>query len=166
MRRAFISGFDGSAGTAVITSKENLLWTDGRYWLQASKQLSEDWVTMKDRLAETPTVEDWLCTTLSKGDSVGIDPWLVSTAVADKYKNTFDKHGIHLVSLHQNPVDTVWDAMGRKQPLKHPALVQPVSLAGVGTSEKLTGIREKLAKEGATALIVSALDEVAWLFNV
>ena len=86
MRRAWISQFTGSAGSAVVTQTEAKLWTDGRYWLQAEEQLSPDWSIMKDRLKCTPSISEWLCETLKTGDKVGVDPWLISAKDASKYK--------------------------------------------------------------------------------
>lgn len=77
-RRSFISGFDGSAGTAIVTQKEALLWTDGRYHEQAEKQLDENWTLMKDGLPSTPTMSNWLSNNLSSGDRVGVDGNLLS----------------------------------------------------------------------------------------
>lgn len=77
-RRSFISGFTGSAGTAVVTEKEALLWTDGRYFQQAEEQLDENWTLMKDGLAATPTMGNWLSIHLAAGDRVGVDGNLLS----------------------------------------------------------------------------------------
>lgn len=77
-RRSFVSGFDGSAGTAIVTHKEALLWTDGRYYQQAEKQLDENWTLMKDGLTTTPSMSAWLSKNLSAGDRVGVDGNLIS----------------------------------------------------------------------------------------
>lgn len=80
-RRSFISGFTGSAGTAIVTQKEALLWTDGRYYQQAEQQLDENWTLMKDGLTTTPTMGTWLANNLSAGDRVGVDGTLLSCRV-------------------------------------------------------------------------------------
>lgn len=77
-RRSFVSGFDGSAGTAIVTENAALLWTDGRYHLQASKQIDENWTLMKDGLPATPTMANWLANNLSAGARVGVDGTLLS----------------------------------------------------------------------------------------
>lgn len=77
-RRAYVSGFDGSAGTAVITVDKALLWTDGRYYQQALKQLDKNWCLMKDGLPMTPSVGSWLAENIPKGSAVGVDPKLLS----------------------------------------------------------------------------------------
>lgn len=77
-RRAYISGFQGSSGTAVVTDKKALLWTDGRYYQQAQNQIDDNWTLMKDGLATTPSISDWLLGNLKKGDIVGVDGNLFS----------------------------------------------------------------------------------------
>jgi Xaa-Pro aminopeptidase len=119
---------------------------------------------MKDRLADTPSVEDFLASSLKRGDKVAVDPWLVSTSLAKKYMTTFEKAGISLVSVERNPVDKIWDENGRVPPVKSKVIVHPVDKAGKSTKDKLVEIRAKMSP--AKALIVSALDEIAWLLNI
>ena len=76
-RRAFVSGFAGSAGVAVITVDKALMWTDGRYHAQAEAEMDHNWTLMKDGLPDTPTQADWLASTVPAGGVVGVDPWLV-----------------------------------------------------------------------------------------
>lgn len=106
-RREFISGFDGSAGTAVITYNKALLWTDGRYYQQALKQLDSNWCLMKDGLAQTLSIGAWLAANLPKGSVVGADPNLVShrvwtplqeeLAVTGSYsQNTFTQYILYI----------------------------------------------------------------------
>lgn len=78
LRREFISGFSGSAGTAIVTETKAALWTDGRYHLQAEKQLDLNWTLMRDGLSETPTQEDWLIQELPRGSKIGVDPWVIT----------------------------------------------------------------------------------------
>lgn len=80
-RRSFVSGFDGSAGTAIVTENEALLWTDGRYYLQAAKQIDSNWTLMKDGLSATPTIGNWLANNLTSGARVGVDGSLLSFRV-------------------------------------------------------------------------------------
>ncbi|XP_069969035.1 xaa-Pro aminopeptidase ApepP-like [Bactrocera oleae] len=77
-RRAFISGFNGSAGTAVVTSNKALMWTDGRYYQQAEKEMDSNWELMKDGLPSTPTIGKWICDNTPNGSSIGVDPKLFS----------------------------------------------------------------------------------------
>jgi Xaa-Pro aminopeptidase len=161
-----ISGFTGSAGTAVVTEDKALLWTDGRYFLQASKELSEDWTLMKAGLPETPTVSSWLGSNIGKGCRVGIDPMLHSISDGSSLFAALRAKDVELVLLDKpNPVDVVW---GEDQPAApcEPMRVQPVELAGKSAEDKIAEMREAMAKKEAGVLVVSALDEIAWLFNV
>lgn len=93
-RRSFISGFTGSAGTAIVTDKEALLWTDGRYHQQAEQQLDENWTLMKDGLPTTPTMTNWLVNHLSAGDRVGVDGNLLSFQVWNPLNTALNANGI------------------------------------------------------------------------
>lgn len=98
-RRSFISGFDGSAGTAIVTLNEALLWTDGRYFQQAEQQLDENWTLMKDGLTTTPTMSNWLANNLSSGDSVGADGNLLSFRAWSPLATALHSNGIISLSL-------------------------------------------------------------------
>lgn len=92
-RRSFITGFTGSAGTAVVTQKEALLWTDGRYHQQAEQQLDANWTLMKDGLSATPSINNWLCEHLSAGDRVGVDGNLLSFRVWSPMQSALSSNG-------------------------------------------------------------------------
>lgn len=94
-RRSFLSGFDGSAGTAVVTQNEALLWTDGRYYQQAEQQLDENWTLMKDGLPSTPTMSSWLSNNLVAGDRVGVDGNLLSHRIWTPLSTTLNANGMH-----------------------------------------------------------------------
>ncbi|KAA0177377.1 hypothetical protein FNF27_01155 [Cafeteria roenbergensis] len=165
MRRAFISGFTGSAGTAVVTLDTALLWTDGRYFAQAAAELDpECWTLMKDRLPATPSIDAWLADNLASGATVGVDPRTVADSTASAWSATLSKAGMSLLAVEDNPVDAVWDA---RPPAKVPRVqVQPLAVAGATVEDKLERVREALRKQKANALVVAALDEVAWLLNL
>lgn len=93
-RRAFLTGFDGSAGTAVVTQNEALLWTDGRYYQQAEQQLDENWTLMRDGLPTTPTLSTWLSTNLVAGDRVGVDGNLLSYRIWSPLSTVLYANGI------------------------------------------------------------------------
>lgn len=99
-RRSFVCGFTGSAGTAVVTQKEALLWTDGRYHQQAETQLDENWTLMKDGLPATPTMANWLSDNLSAGDRVGVDGHLLSFRVWNPLQSTLSSNGIAFSSFN------------------------------------------------------------------
>ncbi|KAM7520230.1 hypothetical protein LguiB_019192 [Lonicera macranthoides] len=161
-RRQFISGFTGSAGLALITKNEALLWTDGRYFLQATKELSEQWKLM--RSGEDPAVDTWIADNLPKDAAVGVDPWCVSVETAQKWESAFTKKQQKLVPTSTNLVDQVWK---NQPPAKtNPVIVHPLEFAGRSVADKLKDLREKFKQEKARGMIIATLDEVAWLYNV
>eukprot|EP01116_Phalansterium_solitarium_P006262 TRINITY_DN18570_c0_g1_i1.p1 TRINITY_DN18570_c0_g1~~TRINITY_DN18570_c0_g1_i1.p1 ORF type:complete len:643 (+),score=156.21 TRINITY_DN18570_c0_g1_i1:116-1930(+) len=164
-RRAFLSGFTGSAGTAVVTADQAALWTDGRYFLQAEQQLDSNWKLMKARQPGVPEIWDWLNQTLPEASRVGIDPRLIAKGGVAAYERVFPARKNTLVPLFNNLVDEVW---GDEQPPppNQPAFAHPLKYSGESHTAKLARLREQLTAKGAHALVVSALDEIAWLFNI
>eukprot|EP00929_Paragymnodinium_shiwhaense_P036672 TRINITY_DN19616_c0_g4_i1.p1 TRINITY_DN19616_c0_g4~~TRINITY_DN19616_c0_g4_i1.p1 ORF type:complete len:747 (-),score=158.92 TRINITY_DN19616_c0_g4_i1:159-2303(-) len=164
-RRAFISNFTGSAGTALVTSGEALLWTDGRYFLQAEKQLPEGWSLMKTGVKGTPEIPEWLLGNLKAGQTVGMDAFVHPASFAIDLKSRLAKKGMSMKTLDDNLVDQVW-ATARPPAPPAPARVHPEKFAGLSVTEKLMKVRADMEKEGAQRLVVSTLDEVAYLFNL
>ncbi|KZT61641.1 Creatinase/aminopeptidase [Calocera cornea HHB12733] len=164
-RRAFISGFTGSAGCAVITLDSAHLFTDGRYFLQAEQQLDSNWQLMKQGLKGVPTWQKFLSEDLPKGTKIGIDPTLISAEDARVLREDLGKKDSSLVPLTWNIVDRVW-AESRPERPKNPVIVHEVQYAGKSSSEKIKEVREYLTKNNFSAMVVSMLDEVAWLFNL
>ncbi|KII91342.1 hypothetical protein PLICRDRAFT_38090 [Plicaturopsis crispa FD-325 SS-3] len=164
-RRAWISGFDGSAGCAIVTLKDAYLFTDGRYFLQAEQQLDENWTLMKQGLPDVPTWQDFLSKNLDKGSRIGIDPTLISAVDAESLKKSLTPKDSKLVSLDANLVDIVW---GKDRPAHPKSKVFPldVKYAGKSSDDKIKLVREELERKDAKALVVTMLDEVAWLFNL
>jgi len=166
-RRAFISGFTGSAGTAVVTANAALLWTDGRYFLQAEQELSAEWSLMRMNQPGVPTVEAWLASNLPNASAVGIDASVHSVDDAQKMSSalTSAQRELQLKPLPSpNLIDTVW--YDRPPPPQNPARELPLAVAGVTAAEKLAAVGADLATHKANALVVGSLDEVCWLFNV
>ncbi|KAJ8492186.1 hypothetical protein OPV22_013907 [Ensete ventricosum] len=161
-RRAFVSGFTGSAGLALITMNEALLWTDGRYFLQATQQLSERWKLM--RIGEDPPVENWMADNLPHGAAIGTDPWCVSVETYQRWEQAFLKKKQKLIQLSTNMVDAVWKDRPPAEIL--PVNIHPPEFAGCTVAEKLKDLKSKLIREKAYGIIISSLDEVAWLYNV
>ncbi|TPX61278.1 hypothetical protein PhCBS80983_g01204 [Powellomyces hirtus] len=164
-RRAFISGFTGSAGLAVVTMEEAGLWTDGRYFLQASQQLDENWKLMRSGLPKVPTKEEWLVQVLPKKSKIGLDPKLITIAAARQLLDAVKKEGHSLEAITENLIDTVWGAEQPKRPV-NPVVVHPVSYAGKSSVDKIAAVREELSKKDTWGFVVTALDEIAWLFNL
>ncbi|XP_052860196.1 xaa-Pro aminopeptidase ApepP-like [Anopheles cruzii] len=163
-RRAFVSGFDGSAGTVLVTETEALLWTDGRYYQQAGKQLDANWTLMKDGLPDTPSIEEWLAKTLEPGSVVGVDANLITAAAWKPLQTSLKTAGCTLLAVTPNLVDLVW----KEQPPVPNNELLPLSTTFTGRSaaEKLADVRKKMAAKRASVLVVSALDEIAWLLNL
>ena len=168
-RRQAVSGFTGSAGTAIITASQALMWTDGRYHLQALQEMDEtSWTLMKDGLAETPSQADWLCANIKAG-SVGVDPWLLGNSAWTALAGKLDEAGLQLVAVETNLVDVAWSADPLDpQPPRPDQAVSPLELRFTGRSwqEKVAAVREAMAEAGVGMLVVTALDDVAWLYNL
>lgn len=161
-RREFVSGFTGSAGLALVTMNDARLWTDGRYFLQATQQLSDQWTLM--RIGEDPAVDTWMVDNLPKDAAVGIDPWCVSVDTAQRWERTFAKKQQKLVQTSKNLVDEVWK---NRPPVEiNHVNIHPLKFAGRSVADKLKDLREKLVEENARGIIITGLDEVAWLYNV
>ncbi|KAL9272539.1 Aminopeptidase P2-like protein [Drosera capensis] len=165
-RRAYITGFTGSAGTAVVTRDKAALWTDGRYFLQAEKQLSSSWVLMRAGNVGVPTTAEWLNDVLHPGCKVGIDPFLFSYDAAEELREDLSKKNNELVLLyHMNLVDEIWKQTRPKPPGEQVRL-HDLKYAGVDVPSKLSSLGSQLADAGCTAIVISRLDEIAWLLNL
>ncbi|KAA8545117.1 hypothetical protein F0562_019994 [Nyssa sinensis] len=166
MRRAYISGFTGSAGTAVVTKDKAALWTDGRYFLQAEKQLSSSWILMRAGNWGVPTTSEWLNDILAPGCRIGIDPFLFSSDAAEELKEAISKKKHELVYLYDiNLVDEIWKESRPKPPNK-PVRVHDLKYAGLDVASKLSSLRSELIDAGSSAIVISMLDEIAWLLNL
>lgn len=162
--RKWISGFTGSAGTAVITDETGGLWTDSRYFLQAASQLEDTGIMLfKDRLPETPSIAEWLGSVLSPGDKVGIDGWVNTTTEAENLQKQLQAYGLQLVST-EDPFQRIWK--GRPSLPLNPPFILPLSYAGKNCTEKIAEIREQIFLNHADAILLSALDEIAWTLNL
>lgn len=165
-RRAFISGFTGSAGTAVVTHDKAALATDGRYFNQAGKQLDGNWHLLKTGMQDVPTWQDWAAEESAGGKTVGVDPALIASSVAEKLDETVKKSGgAGLKAVSENLVDLVWGADRPARP-NNPIMLLPEKYAGKDTATKLADLRKELEKKKAAAFVLSMLDEIAWLFNL
>lgn len=162
--RKWISGFTGSAGTAVITDETGGLWTDSRYFLQAASQLEDTGIMLfKDRLPETPSIAEWLGSVLSPGNKVGIDGWVNTTAEAENLQKQLQAYGLQLVST-EDPFQRIWK--DRPSLPLNPPFILPLSYAGKNCTEKIAEIREQIFLNHADAILLSALDEIAWTLNL
>ena len=161
-RLAWLTGFQGSAGTAVVLPQEAAIFTDGRYTLQVREQVSaDDWqfVGVPDS-----SVAQWLGTHAGAGARIGYDPWLHTRAWVDEARAALAGVGAELVAVDGNPVDAVWP--DRPAPSAAPLTVQPDALAGRSSASKRADVADWLTTVGAEATVIAALDSIAWLFNV
>ncbi|CAM9782148.1 unnamed protein product, partial [Chrysoparadoxa australica] len=168
-RRQFLSNFSGSAGTAVVTHDKALLWTDGRYFLQAEAELGPEWSLMKAGMPDTPKMSDWLTDHIKPGSAVSLDPFVHSATFANDLQDALDKKGLKLTPIEHsgesNPVDAIWSG-GRPSPPSAALRLHPIKFAGKPASEKIADLREAMAKESADGFVVGMLDEVGYLMNV
>ena len=162
--REWISGFDGSAGTAVVTADKALLWTDSRYWLAADKSLAgTGFELMKDGAADTPSITAWLCANLSEGARVGVDGTVCSIAETKVWNSELSVAGIVLEAT-TDPFATIWD--NRPELPMGEVFQLPLEYCGESTHDKLARLREVLASQGADGVMLTMLDEVAWMTNM
>ncbi|XP_010464060.1 PREDICTED: probable Xaa-Pro aminopeptidase P isoform X2 [Camelina sativa] len=165
-RRAYISGFTGSAGTAIVTKDKAALWTDGRYFLQAEKQLNSSWSLMRAGNPGVPTASEWIADVLAPGGRVGIDPFLFSADAAEELKEVIAKKNHELVYLYNvNLVDEIWKDSRPKPPSKQ-IRIHDLKYAGVDVASKLLTLRNQIMDAGASAIVISMLDEIAWVLNL
>jgi len=161
-RLQWLTGFKGSAGSAVVLPEEAAIFVDGRYTLQVRQQVSaDDWSYQS--VPET-SVTDWLKDHAAKGARIGYDPWLHTRDWVKKAKEALASRGAELVPVGENPIDKIW--IDRPEASKAKLVVQPDEYAGKGAAEKRTDIAEWLEKHDADAAVLSALDSIAWAFNV
>lgn len=174
-RRAWATGFTGSAGTALVTATDAYLWTDGRYFLQAEAQLSAEWTLMRAGIPGTPSLADLLASTVPPGGVVGIDATVHSVDGGRALAAALASNGAgggeegeaprRLAYVSSNPVDEVWGAARPPLPAG-PVRVHPAGVAGEEVAAKVARMREAMAERHADALAVCMLDEVAWLLNI
>ncbi|KAL9000029.1 MAG: hypothetical protein Q9169_001274 [Polycauliona sp. 2 TL-2023] len=165
-RREFISGFSGSAGTAVITSEKAALATDGRYFNQASKQLDSNWQLLKQGLEDVPSWQDWTAEQSEGYRTVGVDPTVITAPEARKLTEKIKKKGgAELVGVKANLVDLVWGHARPPRPNEKVSVLD-ITFAGKKFEEKIEDLRKDLDKKKSAGLIVSMLDEIAWLYNL
>lgn len=165
--REWISGFNGSAGTAVVTMNHAALWTDSRYFIAAADQLSgTEYQLMKLSIPGTPSVAEWLADELKNRDSteIGIDGWVNTYAFVEQLKKDMRERGGITVRTNFDPLQLIWK--DRPALPKDKIVIQPLSYAGERTLEKITRIRKALRIRHADGTIVSALDDIAWILNL
>jgi len=161
-RLAWLTGFTGSAGMAIVLVQDAAIFVDGRYTLQAARQVdTKAWSV--ESLVEPPP-ETWLTQHLKAGDRVGFDPWLHTTAAAERLAAGCAKAGAELVAVESNPLDAVWTE--RPQPPIAPVSIHGAELSGESEADKLGRVRQEIERLGVEALVLSDSHNVAWTFNI
>ncbi|MEN3348970.1 MAG: Xaa-Pro aminopeptidase, partial [Bradyrhizobium sp.] len=161
-RLAWLTGFTGSAGLAIVLAKEAAVFVDGRYTLQAGKQVDRK-AWQIEPLVDPPP-EHWLTRHLAAGDRLGFDPWLHTFSAAERLAAACTKAGAELVAVESNPLDAVWSE--RPAPPLGPVTVHGARFSGEIEAEKLKRIRLEISKLGVDALVLSDSHAVAWTFNI
>src|SRR3954449_6041106 len=161
-RLAWLTGFQGSAGAAVVLPEQAAMFVDGRYTLQVRSQVSAtEWSYQS--VPETSTTQ-WLEEHAPEGARIGYDPWLHTRDWVSKAKDALASRGAKLVPVERNPIDEIWK--DRPEASKAHLVVQPDQYAGESAPEKRTEIADWLTKQHADAAVLSALDSIAWAFNI
>lgn len=165
--REWISGFNGSAGTAVVTLDAAALWTDSRYFIAAEQQLAgTGFLLMKERISGTPTIDEWIAAQLSgKGScDIGIDGMCCSASFVKGLQKALSAHGDYTLFTEMDPLDHIWT--DRPPVPTHPVEIHPLEYAGESAVEKLARIREVMAAHHTDAMLVTMLDDIAWTLNL
>lgn len=165
--REWVSGFNGSAGTVVVTQNEAALWTDSRYFIAAEEQLQGTGIAlMKLKMPGTPTIPEWLGRKLACIDSpeVGVDGMVNSINTVEALRFELRRQGGITLRTNFDPLRDIWT--DRPAIPQNPVEIHPGEYAGVDTAEKLAQIRKSLARQHADGMLVSSLDDIAWILNL
>lgn len=162
--RKYITGFSGSYGTAVITMNDGGLWTDGRYFFQATNELEgSDIRLMKMFVGETPSIPEYLIANVPAGGTVGFDGRVLSMGEGQEYENELCPKGIN-IHYADDLIDVVWE--DRPSLSKKPAFFLEEKYSGESTTSKLARIRTKMVENGANKHIIASLDDICWMLNL
>lgn len=165
--RKWISGFDGSAGTAVVTLHSAALWTDSRYFLAAEEQLAEtEFQLMRERVEGTPSIAEWIATEIEGAESteIGVDGMCMTYAECSDLKTDLKHNGGITVRTNLDILDRIWT--DRPSVPLNPVSIQPIEYAGESCHDKLGRIRSNLLRRGAGGMLMTQLDDIAWTLNL
>ena len=162
--RIWISGFTGSAGTVIITQNEAILWTDGRYFIQAENEISgSEYKLFKMATPGFPTYIEYLSDRLKAGDTLGFDGKLVNQGDVEKIENSLKEADIKFIDQY-DLVGDIWDT--RPEEPTGAMFVHEAKYTGLTTSEKIQQVRDEMKKKNADYFLLSSLDDIAWLYNI
>lgn len=165
--RKWISGFDGSAGTAVVTLHSAALWTDSRYFLAAEEQLAgTEFQLMRERVDGTPSIAEWIATEIEGAESseIGVDGMCMTYAECSDLKTDLKHNGGITVRTNLDILDRIWT--DRPSVPLNPVSIQPIEYAGESCHDKLSRIRSSLLRRGACGMLMTQLDDIAWTLNL
>lgn len=165
--RKWISGFDGSAGTAVVTLHSAALWTDSRYFLAAEEQLAgTEFQLMRERVEGTPSIAEWIATEIEGAESseIGVDGMCMTYAECSDLKTDLKHNGGITVRTNLDILDRIWT--DRPSVPLNPVSIQPIEYAGESCHDKLGRIRSNLLRRGAGGMLMTQLDDIAWTLNL
>ena len=165
--REYISGFNGSAGTAVVTMEDAALWTDSRYFIAAEEQLKgTGFRLMKLKIEGTPTIAEWLGQKLAAIDGavVGLDGMVNSVNTVESLADELTKQGGITIRTNLDPLKTIWT--DRPEVPEDRVEIHPMKYAGENAESKIRRIREELKRQHAVGMLMSALDDIAWTLNM
>lgn len=165
--RKWISGFDGSAGTAVVTLHSAALWTDSRYFLAAEEQLAgTEFQLMRERVDGTPSIAEWIATEIegAKSSEIGVDGMCMTYAECSDLKTDLKHNGGITVRTNLDILDRIWT--DRPSVPLNPVSIQPIEYAGESCHDKLGRIRSILLRRGAGGMLMTQLDDIAWTLNL
>eukprot|EP00796_Vickermania_ingenoplastis_P009266 gene9266-6515_t len=163
-RRAYVSNFHGSAGSVLVTRQEALLWTDGRYWLEAANTMYPSFVLMKQGQLEVPSVDAWVKKHLGDGAKVGVDPFVLTVAEWERLSKRMQLQAVEDVvgpMMREEGMD-----MAAEDASKLQIYARPVKYAGTTCKSKRAAVLQQVEKEQCELMVISALDEIAWLTNL
>lgn len=165
--RKWISGFDGSAGTAVVTLHSAALWTDSRYFLAAEEQLAgTEFQLMRERVEGTPSIAEWIATEIEGAESseIGVDGMCMTYAECSDLKTDLKHNSGITVRTNLDILDRIWT--DRPSVPLNPVSIQPIEYAGESCHDKLGRIRSSLLRRGAGGMLMTQLDDIAWTLNL
>lgn len=162
--RKFLAGFTGSAGTAVVTAEEAGLWTDGRYFVQAAKQLEGSGFTLQKMGQEgVPTIEEYLQQVMPEGGVLGFDGRVINSQMGAELKELLEDKNV-TISYGEDLVGQIWT--DRPELSAEPVWILEEKYAGKSAAEKIADLREEMKKEHAGVHVLTTMDDIVWLLNI
>ncbi|OPJ64945.1 aminopeptidase P family protein [Clostridium chromiireducens] len=162
--RAYITGFTGSAGTAIIGREKAILWTDGRYFIQANEQLKDSGVELfKIGIPGWPTLEEWLIDNMAEGQTLSFDGRVVSVNQYKEILRIKENKNINIV-MDKDLIDQIW--IDKPKMPKEMIFLHDIKYCGKSAGEKIQEVRNEMKKLGGKSYIIASLDDIAWLYNI